>query len=149
MTRSLPNYPQPRDRPLDAGQRSFEAMCLAKMQNKQIVGPDGLSVAELTRVGIYKLLNDGVDDASDGRRTTGSLSVGKAVGQFEFGTLLEARDPVVDGRPRHAEAGSDIADGISRAEPEKGLGTTQDLSIIGILNQVADCFKVVVGNVDL
>jgi hypothetical protein len=112
-------------------------MLLVQMQSEQIGGPDGLVVAKVTRVCVDKVLDDRVDDTREDRGTTGSLSIREAGRQVEFGALLEAGNPVVDGCPRDAQAASNVADGIARAEPEESLGTAQEQGIVSGLNEIA------------
>ena len=52
-------------------------MLFAQMQAQQIGGPDGLVIAEVTRVGVDQLRNEWIDDASDPRRSARSWGVRK------------------------------------------------------------------------
>jgi hypothetical protein len=124
-------------------------MSLTQMQTEQISGPNGLVIAEVTRIGVDKLRNDWLNDTSDDRWTARALGVGEAGRQVEFGALLEAENPVVNRGARYAQPTSDVADSIARAEPIESLGTAQEHGIVSGLNQITKSGQVIVRNVNL
>jgi hypothetical protein len=88
MAWSLPPNLQPCDRTADCLARDPDVVMILQMLPQEGGGPDRRMVAELTRVGVDDLGDQGIDVAVTRSGTTRARGVGETSSQVESGAFL-------------------------------------------------------------